>query len=777
MWSCQRGPLLEAGYNAWRLTSLAPWPPWAIALFVAAAVLAVALAWRGLAGEPRRGRRAALVALRAASALLALFLLLEPALRLLQTSRVKSRLAILVDGSRSMRFPIEPGGPTRAAAVADFVRRHRAELERLGDRVTLEWHAFDRELSPADPGALARGAPASGGRTDLLGALKAASGGGSGRKLAGAVVLSDGADNTALAEGLTPAARAELRALGVPVTAVAVGSAAPKDLAVERVAVDDFAFVRNTVTVEVTLTARGFGREEVPVVLRREGAVVAHGTVRLEPGKERYTLPLSFAPDTTGTFVFTVAAPVYPGEAVAENNARSFVLRVIRDRVRVLLVAGRPSWDERFLRTLLKQDPNVDLISFFILRTASDQPGSQEDLSLIPFPVTEIFGDQLRTFDAVVFVNFAYQPYRSLDIERFLPALRDYVTRGGGFAMIGGEQGFGEAHYGQTALADVLPVEAAEGLGITETAVKPHLTAEGRRHPVTSLVAGEVANEGAWAALPALPDLNRTRPLPPESGARVLLDAPAAPVEGRAAPLVAVREVGSGRALAVATDSSWYWGFVAAEESGSSRAYQRFWNNALRWLVRDPALTPVQVEPDRPAVEPGEPVGLSVSVRTPDYGPGAGLPVHGELVGEDGKTVARGDAVAGADGTARLELVPPGPGAYKVIASARPRCRQEPCPPDAPVETATGAVAVRASGPEDADAAPRPELLRAMAEATGGAFSTADRGLPPVHLAEADVVEVGRRKDVPIWDRAWFLAALVASLGVEWVLRRRWGYW
>jgi hypothetical protein len=145
------------------------------------------------------------------------------------------------------------------------------------------------------------------------------------------VVLTDGADNAALAEGLSPSARAELRALGIPVTGVAVGSGALKDLAVERVAVDDFAFVRNTVTVEVSLAARGFGREEVPVVLRREGAVVARATARLEAGKERYTVPLSFAPDTTGTFVFTVAAPVYPGEAVAENNSRSFVLRVIRD--------------------------------------------------------------------------------------------------------------------------------------------------------------------------------------------------------------------------------------------------------------------------------------------------------------------------------------------------------------------------------------------------------------------------------------------------------------
>ena len=770
---------MESGYNAWRFTSLSPWPHWALALLVVAAAGAVLLAWRGLRSEPRLGRRVALLALRTASAILAIFLLAEPALRLLQTARVKNRLAVLVDSSRSMNFPVEPGGPPRIETAATFLRRHRGELEALGDRVSLEWHTFERDLSPADPSALARGVPARGGRTDLLGALKAAAaGGGSGRKLAGAVVISDGADNAALAEGLTPSARADLRALGVPVTAIAVGAGAPKDLAIDRVAVDDFAFVRNTVTVEVGLAARGFGREEVPIVLRREGAVVARATVKLEPGKERYTVPLSFAPDTTGTFVFTVAAPVYPGEAVAENNARSFVLRVIRDRVRVLLVAGRPSWDERFLRALLKQDPNVDLISFFILRTSTDLAGPQEELSLIPFPVSEIFGEQLRTFDAVIFVNFAYQPYRSLDIERYLPALRDYVKNGGAFAMVGGEQSFGEARYGQTALAEILPVDAVDGLGIASESFRPRLTGEGRRHPVTSLAPGEAANESAWGALPPLPDVNRTRVLTAGTGARVLLESPTVMVEGRPAPVVAVREVGSGRSLAVTTDSSWFWGFMAAEEGGSNRAYQRFWNNALRWLVRDPALTPVQVEPDRPAVEPGEPVGLSVSVRAPDYGPGAGAPVRGELVSEDGRVVAHADAVAGPDGVAHLELATPGPGAFKVVASAKPRCSGgAPCPPDAPVERATGAVAARASGPEDADAAPRPELLRAIAEASGGTFSTVDRGLPEVRLTDPEIVEVGRRKDVPIWDRAWFLAGLVLSLAGEWILRRRWGYW
>jgi hypothetical protein len=728
---------------------------------------------RGGAGvrsrEPRRARKAALVALRAVAAALALALLVEPALELLQTARVRNRFAVLVDASRSMAFPLEPGGPSRAAAAGAFLREHRAELERLADRVDLEWYGFGGEVAPADPAQAARGLDPAAGRTDLLGALEAVTSGtgASSRRLAGALVVSDGADNAALADGLSGATRARLRALGVPVSAVAVGRSAPRDLAVERVAVDDFAFVRNTVTVEATLRARGLEAQDVRVVLRREGAVVAQATVRLEPGKERYSVPLSFAPDQTGTFVFTVAAPVLPGEAVTENNQRSFVLRVIRDRVRVLMVAGRPSWDVRFLRGLLKQDPNVDLVSFFILRTNADQPGPQEDLSLIPFPVAEIFGEQLRTFDAVLFVDFAYGPYRGLEIDRYLPNLRDYVRGGGALAMVGGEQSFGDGRYGQTPLAEVLPVAPLDGTSEAEGEFRPRLTAEGKRHPVTALAPGEGPNEAAWAGLPPVTAVNLTRALPPGAGASVLLEAPAVSVGGRAAPLVAVREVGQGRTLAVATDATWRWGFLAAEGGQGNRAYLRFWNGALRWLVRDPSLGPLQVEPDAPSVEPGAPVGLTVTARGPDWGPAAGKKVSAELVSEDGRAVAHGEAVAGEDGTARIELVPPGPGAYRVVSRA-----------EGVADPASAAVAVRGAGPEDADAAPRPELLQAVAEATGGAFSALPGGdLPDLALADPEVVEIGRRKAVPIWDRWWTLAGLAAVLTAEWVLRRRWGYW
>ena len=275
------------GYNDWRLTALTPLPALGDrARRARGGRRAVAARLARAAREPRRGapRRRSL-ALRAVAALLAVFLLLEPAVELLQTARVRNRFAVLVDASRSMAFPVEPDGPSRRRGGGGRCwPTHRGGLERSptawtssGTRsaATSRRRTRPRRRAGARP-RRPHGRPRRARRRWPSG------GGGSSRRLAGALVVSDGADNAALAEGLGPEARAELRALGVPVNAVAVGRSAPRDLAVERVAVDEFAFVRNTVTVEATLRAprvRGRGGP-ARAAARGGGRRLRHGAAR-----------------------------------------------------------------------------------------------------------------------------------------------------------------------------------------------------------------------------------------------------------------------------------------------------------------------------------------------------------------------------------------------------------------------------------------------------------------------------------------------------------------
>jgi uncharacterized membrane protein len=721
--------------------------------------VAVWFSFRGFRGEPSRGRRAVLLAFRVLAALLVFALLLEPGLELRAESRVRARVALLFDTSKSMKFPASPGGPSRADELRAWAKAHTADLAKLAGRFQLDVFGFDKELQPMELSRLP--SDPQGPSTDILGAATgAAANATGGRPLAGIFVASDGADNSELGSGLPPAAAQELRKLNAPLFALPVGGLAAKDLAIEKVAVDDFAFVRNQVTVDVTVTARGFPATDVPIVLTREGQPVAQKTVRLEGDPARAEVKLSFVPDRTGKFAFTVRAPVYEGEAVAQNNQKSFVLKVIRDRVRVLLVVGRPSWDVRFLRQLLKRDPNVDLISFFILRTPGDDThSSQDELSLIPFPTQEIFQEQLKTFDLVIFQNFNHRPYR---MSQYLDGIADYVRDGGAFAMIGGDQSFSAGDYAGTAIEDILPVslQPPGPTAIDETPAKLILTDAGLRHPVTELSPTAAA---AWARLPELPGLNTTGPLKP--GSQTLLQSN----QGR--PVLVVGEAGRGRVMALLTDSSWYWSFVAAGAQQGPRAYETFWHSAIRWLVRDPALTPMSVASERPSFEPGsEPPALDVQVRGNDYQPVAGAKLSVVITSADDATPhPEGAAIAGPDGNARVILPPLAAGAYKATVTARR-------PDGSTVGQAEDAFVVAPSTRELVEAAPRPDILQALAEATHGRVVDPGDALSDLPWRDPALVEVGQRTSKPLWDTWKVLLALCVVVGTEWTLRRRWGY-
>src|SRR5438067_6849582 len=190
----------QTHYNAWRLTSLSTLPGWVLVLACAILCAAIWLSFRGIRAEPSALRRRVLIGLRIAAGVLLLVLLLEPGVELRAESRVRARIALLLDTSRSMRFPASPAGPSRAEELVKWVQAHKADLAQLAARFQVDLYGFDKELQPMDVTRL--GAEPQGPSTDILAALTgAAAAGTGGRPLAGLFVASDGADNAELAEG------------------------------------------------------------------------------------------------------------------------------------------------------------------------------------------------------------------------------------------------------------------------------------------------------------------------------------------------------------------------------------------------------------------------------------------------------------------------------------------------------------------------------------------------------------------------------------------------
>ncbi|MCZ7678922.1 MAG: hypothetical protein M5U28_09280 [Sandaracinaceae bacterium] len=231
------------------------------------------------------------------------------------------------------------------------------------------------------------------------------------------VVVSDGADRS----GLDPARFARA---GVRVHAVAVGEDDLRDDAIAEVQADPIGFLRRPARVRVVVRSLGGPGGPIPVTLRR-GEQVEREVVAEVPANGEAEVEIPFTPTRLGREVYRVTIPRVPGDAVPENDERAFLVRVTRDKLRVLLVAGQPSWDERFLRTFLKRDPATDLISFFILRNTSDLTmADQDELALIPFPTDELFNEHLGSFDLVIFQNFEYGPLPDGQLPAAHPRLR-----------------------------------------------------------------------------------------------------------------------------------------------------------------------------------------------------------------------------------------------------------------------------------------------------------------------------------------------------------------
>ncbi|HUQ00877.1 MAG TPA: glutamine amidotransferase [Kofleriaceae bacterium] len=761
-----------AEFNEFRWVLLAPWRHRGLWLGGAAVVAIAVLAWRASRGAGPV-RRAAMVTLRTAAAGIALIVFLQPAVELRQVAREPNRVAILVDDSRSMGLREDARGPSRTQRVRSLLDASSGALDAWREHHQLDVYTFSDALASASLERVATAEP-KGDATLMRKALEAVRARYDGRDLAGVVLLSDGAATGDFdADRGDGALRDFLRSLDTRVHTVWAARPGLKDIAVARVLADEFAFVRTVVRLEAVIRSTGYDTRKVTVSLSSDGAVVRQKEVELTPGGET-TVVFEVTPPRVGRYLYEISVPVERGEAVESNNLRAFVIRVIRDKIRVLQVAGAPSWDVRALRAMLEENPNVDLISFFILRTQDTiSLVPNDEMSLIPFPTRELFEQELPSFDLIVLQNFEFLPY---GIGDYLENIRSYVEGGGGLAMLGGSMSFSSGGYHGTPVAAALPVELIDpwsqaDLVDTQT-YTPELTEAGKNHPVTALRYAVGDNVAAWKALPPLEGTNLVAGAKPDATVLAVNPRVKTP-RGKPMPVIVAGDYGKGKSLAITTDSLWRYGFVASQRPGDDgRAYTKLWENAIRWLIQDPDLRNLHVDSDAVEYEPGARVRLAVRLLGRDYQPLAGGKVS--LAWKRGADPASAVAVGttqvatGDDGTGTYELAGLTPGAYRIEASAEVAGK---------TVTAGDIFLVRdASAELDLPAGDKESLARVSAGTGGRALGPIDSLPADLQFDEPRVVRVDRRADVELWSRPLLVLLALLVLGLEWLLRQRSGY-
>ena len=789
---------------------------WAVGSVVLLAALFYAVIYfyrnEGRAGAPMRVRMF-LAGVRCLVVALLAVIWLEPILATYIHRTIEAATILLVDRSASMNVrdlypvandarrvaevvgegPVADGsGVVRTDLVSTVFTRDEARLIeqlRANNRVRVFGFAndvtplgeFERKASEAGvpttqpTGALAAMSlpKATGTATNIGRALRHAIETQGDEPVAAVVVFSDGRFN----QGEPPEVAARYaKAKRIAVHAVGVGDPAPpRNVAVRAVDAPPNVFVKDPFRLTVHLQAQGMngGTLAVQLIERAEGddAEKIVDTKQAPVGADGNIEPLVFSRTVSEAAMMRYIARVIeqPGETLLDDNASETTVRALDNKMRVLVVAGSPSWEYRYLMRMLTRDETVELSCW--LQSADEEAVRDGDAVIEQFPAEP---SELFEYDCVVMLD--PQP---LDID---PAWTTHLetmvsNQGAGFIYVAGRthsQRF--MHSPNTGfLLNLLPVviDTTEAdLIINEqghyqsTPWPIEVPDEAISHSVVRLADNDVDNAALWAHLPGVYWHYPTRREKPVATVLMRHSNPRMRNAYGSHVLLATQFFGAGRTAYLGFDTTWRWRRLGQER------FNQFWIQFLRHMVEGKLLSGQKrglIQPGRDRYAVGEPVVVDARLLDARHQPMERSGVELAVRTEDGTTQ-------------RVELAaqPNRPGWYQARFVATHTGRHE--------------LMIELPGGEGADAATirgqfqvsqpdlefrqielnEPALETLALESLGGQYIHINETGELPNLIPSKTTElVLDGQPISLWDRGWTLIVLIVLLGVEWAVRKR----
>ncbi|QDU55002.1 vWA domain-containing protein [Aeoliella mucimassa] len=741
------------------------WAPWATVLFAVLVIVGIGYLYSRETSPAGRAYRVLLATLRLVAIALVLVMISELMVSTSQTGL--PRLVVLLDRSASMNLPaanasnesrLDLARQLLVADQAEWIRqlesRYEIDLRLVGDGTqpidSLADDQLTGELETLDADEAAA-------RTSRLGDALSAAIDQRGDVLPAAVVLlSDG--RTTAGRSLDEA-RQVARRRGVPVYAVGYGTVdEPADLRIANLLAQTNAFKDDLLAINVTLESTSAAGQTAQLQVRdvAENKIVASKSVEIDTARFSKTVQLVVEPNRSGEITYVVEVAPVADETDLANNRKQHVVTVRDQAVRVLLAAGYPNYEYRYLKNLLDRDRSFELTSY--LQEADLDSASQDETTIRQLPLEE---DGLDPFEVIVLIDL--NP-RLLPPRWWQSVERHVVDQGGGLVLVAGPRYFPWAYTNTSSVATLSPIVvggAGRSGGQTDTGYQPQLTPLAEE--TTSLQLGPTASDSQtiWRQLPPL--YWYVAADTPKPAARVLATHPTArTTTGAPVPLMAEQYVGAGRVLYHGFDSTWRWRFRVGDVY-----FARYWGQTLRQLARSKALnqqTPLQLVLDRPRYELGQPVRFRMRVDSKQLASlSGGLQVLLTADDQPNRRVTLNPSKAmPEEWQAVLSDLPPGQ--YRATVA------------DSRLESPPEAVEFQVMTPpgEFADTTMNQTGLEQLAEQTYGKFYMADSSNQLADdLPKAQRVPLETLPPVELWNQWWMLAAITGCLSLEWILRKR----
>ncbi len=716
--------------------------------FIAAGIIVLCFWHYSREKSLNRRQKATLIALRSLAYVSLLLILAFPKLSIEGEGALPGTVPIVVDASESMQIK-DDNEKTRISRAAE-VYKVLSEGKKYKKELKTEAFAAGKDFTPIENmDKLAADAD----YTSINMMLEKGIDRQKGEYCPGIILLTDGAHNST--EDPENAVKL-FQKLGIPVYACGFGKEKSKDISAEYILGEDVVFLNEKAKIYVNVNQNGYTNEEAELKLYLGDKSVYSGRHKLDKDGE-ISIPVEYIPRTKGTYQLKAEIQAMPGEVTAENNIYIKNVRVIDEKIKILMIFGTPSWEYRYLMGAFERDKRVDVKAWLaqadkrLFRKGSDR------LTLLSgLPDKKDLG---KAYDIIMISKIdaiALPPEFQQSMKKFVE------EQGGSIAVIADGVSIPYSFKG-TVLEELMPLTINDRAGrsyknemfdILKDELHFEVTDDGSAHQLVAFSGNRDENKKIWAELPPIYACYSSGRVKPSAINLVTLSAGGS---RQKYPAIVFHSYGKGTVLFMGFDSTWRW----RKEFGD-RYFRDYWSKAVQFLglphlLNESAQSTMFI--GKETCYSGEKLSVRAKICNPDYSP-----VITDLIkmtiNENGidKQVDM-HSVANRPGIYKAEYIPELPGVLKLSLPAQYSAR--------PVE-------LRIIKPQQEfhNSGLNKALLEKITKNTGGMSYSPDQAGQIMADLYKNRHKVPISVKISLWDSMLLLLLSLMLFSAEWYFRK-----
>ncbi len=671
-------------------------------------------------------RKYLLLALRTLALLLLLFVFFEPTLTIATKKILEPSIYVFTDNSRSITIK---DGTNREGTIKSFLD----DYKNSGLVSNSKLYLFGNKVIRLSPDSLNRVNFSEGSTNfeEIFSNIKK-----SHDNISSIVIISDGVLN----EGIDPSYESEK--LNIPIYTIGIGDTThKKDIQIKNVLANEFIYAGTPTKISAVVLNTGYAGKTATINFMEDNKKITSQKITLDAGGVQ-NVDFTYKPETSGEKKLSFEISKLKNESTYENNRKVIYVKVLNNKLNVLLIAGAPSSDFMFIKNTLTNNSDYSVHSITQIGNGAylEKVNKQELVDsanvifLLDFPTKGTTPDFLRIVKEAIlnknkpfFINVSGQTDISM-LQQFQSELPFSVSNP-------------STDYFQ---------------------VQPNIQPDQSENPLLQNNASNPID--AWDNLPPVYQLNADYKAKPESEVLAKDRINNVPVNS---PLILTRRLGNRRSIAVLAQDIWKWKLGTAEKN--INLFDQFINSSVKWLNNFKQQKQVTIKTNKKLYSLGENVDFSAQVYDEAYNPISDAEVNVNINGNGNKYHLTLNSIGKGIYEGNIQLNKPGDYSFNGNATRNTKT----------IGYGKGNFNIGEVDIEMLNPRMNYEFLKLMSKETGGKFFY-NRNYQRIfqelkNLNKKSSKEKIITSEISLWSNEWLMILAILLFAFEWFLRKRYG--